>query len=300
MSVSKKARRRGKILDEIMAYEREQLPKRKRAAPLADLRALADFSPEVTSLKAAIQPPGVALIAECKRASPSKGLLVPDYDPVGLAQTYVNAGARAISVLTNGRYFQGSLDHLLDVKQALVKRSTSSGSRLRQAEEGGIAVLRKDFIFDPYQIFEARAYGADAILLIAAVLEQSQLGRLLLQAAELKMDALVEVYSLEDLEKALELSPDLIGINNRNLNTFEVDFKNTARLRALIPDGILVVGESGVKRAEDMKTMSQIGVDAALVGQSLVQSKDIYESTLALVQAGYPNLNGIDLDITDL
>jgi indole-3-glycerol phosphate synthase len=269
-----------------MAYEREQLPKRKRAVPLADLRALADFSPEVTSLKAAIQSPGVTLIAECKRASPSKGLLIRDYDPVTLAQTYVSAGARAISVLTNGRYFQGSLDHLLDVKQALIKRSSSSDSTLRQAEEPGIPVLRKDFIFDPYQIFEARAYGADAVLLIAAVLEQSQLGRLMSQAGELKMDALVEVHSLEELEKALELSPDLIGINNRNLKTFEVDFNNTARLRALIPDGILVVGESGVKRAEDMRTMSQIGVNAALVGQSLVQSKDIYESTHALVQAG--------------
>ncbi|GMQ78916.1 MAG: indole-3-glycerol phosphate synthase TrpC [Anaerolineae bacterium] len=286
MSVSKKARKRGKILDEIMAYEREQLPKRKRAVPLADLRALADFAPEVTGLKAAIGSPGVALIAECKRASPSKGLLVRDYEPVALAQTYVNAGARAISVLTNGRYFQGSLDHLLDVKQALIKKSTSSGSTLRQAEERGIPVLRKDFIFDPYQLFEARAYGADAILLIAAVLEQSQLGRLMSQAADLKMDAMVEVHSIEDLEKALELSPGLIGINNRNLNTFEVDFNNTARLRALIPDGILVVGESGIKGAEDMKTMSRIGVDAVLVGQSLVQSNDIYKSTQALVRAG--------------
>ena len=286
MSVSKKARRRGTILDEIMAYERQQLPKRKRAVPLADLRALADFSPEITSLKAAIQSPGVTLIAECKRASPSKGLLIRNYDPVSLAQTYVDAGAMAISVLTNGRYFQGSLDHLLDVKHSLIKRSNSSGSALRQAEEPGIPVLRKDFIFDPYQVFEARAYGADAILLIAAVLEKSQLGRLMAQAGELNMDALVEVHSLEDLEKALALSPELIGINNRNLNTFEVDFDNTARLRALIPDGILVVGESGVKRAEDMKKMSKIGVNAALVGQALVQSKDIYRSTRALVKAG--------------
>jgi len=285
MSVSKKARRRGAILDEIMAYEREQLPKRKRAVPLADLRALAGLSADVSSLKDAVQKPGVTLIAECKRASPSKGLLIRDYDPASLAATYAAAGAGAISVLTNSRYFQGSLDHLQAVKEALALQA-GSPSKTRQAETSAIPVLRKDFIFDPYQVFEARAIGADAVLLIAAVLEPNTLGNLMEQAWELQMEALVEVHSADDLGKVLELSPNLIGINNRDLQTFNVDFDNTARLREQIPEGILVVGESGVKTAADVQKMAQIGVDAALVGQALVQSADIYEKTRTLVQAG--------------
>ena len=285
MSVSKKARRRGAILDEIMAYEREQLPKRKRAVPLADLRALAGLSADVSSLKDAVQKPGVTLIAECKRASPSKGLLIRDYDPASLAATYAAAGAGAISVLTNSRYFQGSLDHLQAVKEALALQA-GSPSKTRQAETSAIPVLRKDFIFDPYQVFEARAIGADAVLLIAAVLEPNTLGNLMEQAWELQMEALVEVHSADDLGKVLELSPNLIDINNRDLQTFNVDFDNTARLREQIPEGILVVGESGVKTAADVQKMAQIGVDAALVGQALVQSADIYEKTRTLVQAG--------------
>ncbi len=286
MSVSKKAKRRGAVLDEIMSYEREQLPKRKRAAPLADLRALADFSPEVSSLKEAVQVPGVTLIAECKRASPSKGLLIQDYDPVSLARTYAAAGAGAISVLTNSRYFQGALEHLQDVKTTLSQPSSSPQSGIEQSRTVPVSVLRKDFIFDLYQVIEARVYGADAILLIAAVLEQSTLGRLMEQAWELQMEALVEVHSAEELGMVLELSPNLIGINNRDLQTFKVDFDNTARLREQIPDGILVVGESGVKSAEDMQKMAQIGVDAVLVGQALLKSADIYEKTRDLVQAG--------------
>ena len=286
MSVSKKARRRGAILDEIMTYEREQLPKRKRALPLADLRALAGFSPEVSSLKKAVRAPGVTLIAECKRASPSKGLLIKDYDPVRLAKTYAAAGAGAISVVTNSRYFQGSLDHLQDVKTALSQAASSSRSGNQQSDARGVPVLRKDFIFDPYQVYEARVYGADAILLMAAVLEPNMLIRLMEQAWELQMEALIEVHSADDLGKVLELSPNLIGINNRDLQTFNVDFDNTARLREQIPEGILVVGESGVKTAADVQKMAQIGVDAALVGQALVQSADIYEKTRTLVQAG--------------
>lgn len=287
MSVSNKARRRGNILDEIMAYERKQLPKRKRAVPAADLRAHAELAPKAASLKKAIQGPGVALIAECKRASPSKGLLIRDYDPSALAETYVKGGAKAISVLTNSRYFQGSIDHLQDVKLALTHKASSKIKPSRGIEIQPVPVLRKDFIFDPYQVIESRSYGADAILLIAAVLEPALLGQLMSQARELGMEILVEVHSAEELEKALELSPDLIGINNRDLNTFEVDFNNTARLRSLIPDGFLVVGESGVKTAEDVKVMADIGVDAVLVGQALVQSGDIYRSTRALVEAGH-------------
>ncbi len=279
MSVSKLARQRGKILDEIMRYHREQLPKLMREVPLADVRAFADTAPAPLDLVSALSGPGVALIGECKKASPSKGLLVRKYDAVELAKTYVRAGASAISVLTDARHFQGSLEDLRDVKEALgERRSPKTGKPT--------PVLRKDFIFDPYQVYEARAAGADAVLLIASVLGKNDLSSLLELVHELGMNALVEVHTEEELQKVLPLQPRIVGINNRNLQTFEVDFENSARLRDLIPEGTIAVGESGIKGPEDVRRMAEIGMDAVLVGESLVRSKNVYEAARELVKAG--------------
>ena len=272
MSVTNLAKRRGTILDEIMTFHRENLPKIMREVPLADLRALATVAPPPLDFYAALKKPGVSLIAECKKASPSKGLMVPNYDPVKLATAYAKAGASAISVLTDGRHFQGSLADLRDVKEAVK-----------------VPVLRKDFIFHPYQIYEARAAGADALLLITAVLSDGDLKELLALTHRLGMNALIEVHSAEELARVLPLQPRIVGVNNRNLQTFEVDFANTARLREQISPEVVVVGESGLKTAADVQAMAQIGVDAILVGETLVKSKDVYKKAAEFVRAGRPS-----------
>lgn len=274
MSVSNLSISRGKILDEIMAYHREQLPKIMRAVPLSDLRAFASVTEPALDFYAALRIPGVSLIAECKKASPSKGLMVPDYDAVAIARMYVQAGASAISVLTDKRHFQGTLDDLRNVKEA-----TASGKR-------GVPILRKDFVFHPYQVYEARVAGADAILLIAAVLGDGEIRDLLALTHQLGMNALVEVHTEEELTRVLALSPRIVGVNNRNLQTFDVDFENTARLRQFIPPEVVVVAESGLKTTADVAYMGAIGVDAILVGESLVKSKDIYATTRSFVRAG--------------
>ena len=276
MSVSKQAKERGEILDEIMRYHRAQLPKVMRDVPLSDLRALCMIAPEPVDFVAALRGNGVALIAECKKASPSRGLLVHDYDAARLATLYARAGARAISVLTDARHFQGSLEDLRDVREAMDARA--SGRE--------VPVLRKDFIFHEYQIYEARAAGADAVLLIAAVLGAADFASLLRLTHELGMNALVEVHTREELEKVLPLGPQVVGVNNRNLQTFDVDFENTARLRRLIPEEIVVIAESGIKTAEDVQRMAEIGVHAILVGESLVRSKDPFAAAKELVRAG--------------
>ncbi|MCB8981932.1 MAG: indole-3-glycerol phosphate synthase TrpC [Ardenticatenaceae bacterium] len=274
MSVTKLAQRRGTILDEIMTFHRENLPKIMREIPLADLRALASVAPPTLDFYAALKKPGVSLIAECKKASPSKGLMVPHYNAAELAKEYAKAGASAISVLTDGRHFQGSLADLRDVKETVVKKK--------------VPVLRKDFIFDPYQVYEARVAGADALLLIAAVLSDSDLKDLLALTHRLEMNALIEVHTEEELARVLPLQPRIVGVNNRNLQTFEVDFDNTARLRQQIPAEVVTVGESGIKTAVDVRKMAQIGVDAILVGETLVKSKDVYKTTAEFVRVGRP------------
>ncbi|MCP5099333.1 MAG: indole-3-glycerol phosphate synthase TrpC [Chloroflexi bacterium] len=252
-----------------MAFHREQLPKLKRTIPIEDLRAFTAVTPPAIDFCAALQKKGVSLIAECKKASPSKGLMVPDYDPVQLAKTYQKGGASAISVLTDGRHFQGSLEDLRDVKESVK-----------------LPVLRKDFMFDPYQVYEARVAGADAILLIASVLSQSEMASLLKLTHELGMNALIEVHSDEELQKVLPLQPKIIGVNNRNLQTFEVDFQNTARLRDQIPAEIVAVGESGLKTFNHVQLMRKIGVDAILVGETFVRSKALYKTVSSFVRAG--------------
>lgn len=286
MSVSNLAKQRGTILDEIMRYHREQLPKTMREIPLADLRAHTTVAPAPVDLVAALRLYGVSIIAECKKASPSKGLLVPEYDPVQLSTTYTRAGARAISVLTDGRHFQGSLEHLRDVKEALSDLNPHVIGKSDPRLKIGMPVLRKDFIFHPYQVYEARVAGADAVLLIAAVLGVGDMKELLALTHQLGMNALIEVHTAEELERVLPLNPRIIGINNRNLQTFEVDFDNTARLRQLIPPGILVVGESGIQTTDDVRRMKAIGVDAVLVGETFVKSTNLFKSVQSFVKAG--------------
>ena len=271
MSVSKLMKSRGKILDEIMKYHRERLPKHKREILPENVRAFAAVAPPALDFYAALKKPGVSLIAECKKASPSKGVIVSKYDAVEIAKTYEKAGVSGISVLTDTRHFQGTLDDLRGVREAV-----------------NIPVLRKDFMFDPYQIFEARAAGADCVLLIAAVLGDTEVTKLLTLTHKLGMNALVEVHTEHELERMLSLDPRprIIGINNRNLQTFKVDFENTARLRRLIPDDVVVVGESGLKTEDDVRYMKEIGVNAILVGESLVKSKDMLAKVRGFVRAG--------------
>lgn len=279
MSVSKLARQRGKILDEIMGYHREQLPKIMRNVPLADVSAFARIAPPTVSLSAALSRPGVSLIAECKKASPSKGLLAPHYDAAALARSYVQHGASAVSVLTDARHFQGSLEDLRDVTEALHRvRSPILKQRA--------PVLRKDFIFHPYQLYEARAAGADAVLLIAAVLSDSELRELLALVGELQMEALVEVHDEAELARALALPVQVIGVNNRNLQTFDVDLQRAVRLRPLVAEGIPVVAESGIRTAADVALLAAAGLDAILVGEALATSKNVGAAVRKLVEAG--------------
>jgi len=284
MSVSNKSIRRGTILDEIMRYQREHLPEMMRKVPLEDLRAFASVAPPTNDFKDALKSTGVSLIAECKKASPSKGLISPEYDPVELAKAYVESGVVAISVLTNSRFFQGTLNDMRDVRE-LIDSTPTSRDKGRSAKTK-VSILRKDFIFHPYQVYEARVAGADAILLIAAVLKGGEIESLGKLAEELNMSALVEVHSEEELDRVLTSRPSIIGINNRNLQTFEVDFENTARLREKIPQNIVTVAESGIKTAEDVRRMKELDVDAVLVGTSLVRSKDVRAQTRAFVDAG--------------
>ena len=198
---------------------------------------------------------GVSIIAEVKKASPSKGVISPAFDPSAIARNYQANGAQAVSVLTDVDFFQGSLVDLMQVRSTI-----------------DLPVLRKDFIIDPLQIDEASRHGADAILLIAAILETSEISDLRQQAAELGMDSLVEVHDEEDLHKALGAQPDLIGINNRNLNDFSVDIHTTFRLQKQIPDDIPVVSESGLSSSADLTMLRQHQICAALIGESLMRA----------------------------
>lgn len=249
------------ILDEIFAYKREEVAERQRTLPLAAVCAAAESAPPardfVGSLRAAPRKP--ALIAEVKRASPSRGLLVADFDPVRLAALYAENGAAAISVLTDARYFRGGLEDLRRVAQM----------------EPRPPLLRKDFLYDPYQVYEARAAGADAVLLIAAHLPLDRMRDLHALALELGMAPLVEVHSRPELEAALQCSPVLVGVNNRDLRDFTVRLETTLALRPLIPAGVCVVAESGLHSSADVTRMGAEGVDAVLIGEALVTAADV-------------------------
>jgi len=247
------------FLNKIVAQKQKELGQRQKTVPLAKLEATIEQKPAPVDLSAALSGEGISLIAEVKRASPSKGTLNPNLDPVGLAKTYVDCGAAAISVLTEEIYFKGSGQDLEAVKSALPY----------------IPVLRKDFILDPYQVFETRAWGADAVLLIAAILYDDALKELVTLSHKLGMHCLLEVHNEDELKRALKCDARLIGINNRNLDTLEVDINVTGKLRPLIPPGRLVVSESGIKGRQDMEKLKDWGVDAVLIGAALVTTDDI-------------------------
>ncbi len=255
------------ILAEIIKYKRnEELPKQKQLRPPAEVRAEAVLAARPLDFVAALQAaPGVALIAEVKRASPSKGLLRHNFDALELATAYAGNGAAAISVLTDARYFQGKLEYLAQIKERL--HQTLGAARP--------ALLRKDFIFDPYQVHEARAAGADALLLIAAVLKDDELAGLLALTHKLGMTALIEVHNRAELDRVLPLKPRLVGVNNRDLRDFSVNLDTCIQLRQLVPADICFVAESGIHTAADVARLRQEGINAVLVGEALVKAKDV-------------------------
>lgn len=249
------------FLEEIVHRSQEELKARKKRLPLADVRRLAKAQPPPLDLAKALRGDSVRLIAEVKKASPSRGVIREDFNPVAIAGTYTAGGAAAISVLTEEHYFQGSLVYLKDIRNALgVNRPP---------------LLRKDFIFDPYQVYESLAYGADSLLLIAAILTPEMLVALCALSHELGLSCLVEVHNESDLETALESGAGIIGINNRDLNTFTVDLATTGRLRPLIPADRIVISESGIGNRDDIDNLSRLGVDAVLIGEALMAAPDI-------------------------
>jgi indole-3-glycerol phosphate synthase len=246
------------ILDEIVAWKREEVAARKKERSLAEVRAEAAEAAPLRDFEAAVRAEGVSLVAEVKRASPSKGLLRANLDPVGLAGKYEAGGASAISVLTDERFFQGSVSDLREVRGAV-----------------RLPVLRKDFLLEPYQVYEARAAGADAVLLIAAALAQDELEGLLELVHDSGMAALVEVHDEKEMGRALSAGPRVVGVNNRDLHTFEVDLRTTERLRPMVPEDVLVVAESGIHTRADVDRMDAIGVDAVLVGEAILRCTDV-------------------------
>ena len=278
-SQEKRLRHQGKMLDEIMRHKREELPKRMALVPITNLRALAMTIPDPVDFAAALRRPGVSLIAEVKKASPSRGLLCRDFDPAMLASTYARGGAAAISVLTDARYFQGQLEYLTTVKETVVgareTRDNKGGTatKVPVSQSTNVPVLRKDFIYDPYQVVEARVAGADALLLITAVLSDNELRNLLAETRRYGMEALVEVHDEVEVERALAAGAQVIGVNNRDLRTFTVDIATTERLRPLIPTDRVLVSESGIHTPADVRRLQGMGVDAMLVGESLVVAK---------------------------
>jgi len=256
------------ILDRIVADKRVELAAAKRSMPVADVRNAADRSAAPRGFAAALLSPGIAMIAEVKKASPSRGVIREDFDPVWLAERYAVGGAAAISVLTEVKHFQGQLTYLTAVREAL---------------PSGPPLIRKDFLFDEYQLYESRAAGADAVLLIVAMLEQPLLESLLVTAGGLGLDALVEVHDEAEMERAVEAGATLIGINNRDLRTFDLDLATTERLRPLVPADATVVAESGIFTRDDMIRLERCGVDAVLIGEGVITAPDPAEKVRELL-----------------
>jgi len=255
-------------LQEILDAKRREIAKMVHRSDL--LRAGALQRNDFRSFRDAIDrgPEALGLIAEVKKASPSAGVIAESFDPVEIATRYEAAGANAISVLTDEQFFQGNLSYLTQVRAAV-----------------GLPVLRKDFILHEAQIYEAACAGADAILLIVAALEQEELERLLAVATDFQLDALVEVHTLEELDRALETDARIIGINNRNLATFQVDLATTEELSEQVPDEITLISESGIKTGEDTRRVLEAGCNAILVGETLMRAGDVRAVVEELVGA---------------
>jgi len=254
------------ILTEIVEHKRQEVALRKAKTPLRDVEERLDRAPRLKDFRLALRTPGVSIIAEIKRRSPSRGDILPDVDAVELAAIYEQAGARAISVLVDEKYFGGSLDDLSKV-----------------ANHTKLPCLCKEFIIDPYQIYEARTAGADAILLIVRILTDDELKSFLREAAKLDMAVLVETHSEEEIQRALRAGAHIIGINNRDLDTLEVDIQTTMRLKNRVPGGNILVSESGIKTRREVRLLDDCGVDAILIGDSLLTSKNIREKLESLL-----------------
>jgi indole-3-glycerol phosphate synthase len=260
------------ILSEIAAYKRDEVAKAKARVPFAELEKearRADASRGfLTALRKARTEKRYGLIAEIKKASPSRGLIRADFDPEALARAYEMGGATCLSVLTDTPSFQGALEHL---------------KRARRATD--LPVLRKDFMLDPYQIVEARVWGADCILIILAMVEDNLASNLIAAAHRWDMDVLVEIHSEAELERALQLGTKMIGINNRDLSTFTTDLGVTLRLAPMIPKEILIVAESGLSKAPELEQLAGVGVSTFLIGESLMREVDVAAATAKLIGA---------------
>ena len=260
------------ILDEIIAKTKEDLKKREKEYSMDWLGRSLAFNaraprPVIPHLKATEEEP-YRIISEVKKASPSKGVIREDFDPVAIAQAYERGGANAVSILTEPHYFQGHLDYLAEIRRYV-----------------GIPLLRKDFIVSKYQLVEALVYGADFVLLIAKALSRKELKELLNYTRHLGMEALVEIHDKKDLTKAIFAGADIIGINHRNLETFEMDMELSYKLIPLIPNNKIIVAESGIYEHGQLEDLSKAGVDAFLVGESLMRQDDV-ESALRCLKTG--------------
>lgn len=258
------------ILQQIAAYKRAEVAERKGARPLSAVEAAAAAATAPRgfrrSLEAHHAPGRLSLIAEVKKASPSKGLIRADFDPSALAQAYERGGAACLSVLTDGPSFQGHDDYLVSVRAAVA-----------------LPCIRKEFLLDPWQVAESRALGADAILVILALVDDPLAAELIAEAHRFGMDALVETHDEPEFHRAIALGADLIGVNNRNLRTFEVDLSITERLAVLTPDNVLLVTESGLTGPADAARLEAAGAKAMLVGESLMRQADVEAATRALL-----------------
>lgn len=261
----------GTILDRIMRAKREELDITARLRPLVEVRAALADAPPVRPFEAALAGGGpIKLIAEVKKASPSKGIIRADFRPLDVARDYQRHGATCLSVLTDREFFQGSLEILRSVRETVA-----------------LPVLRKDFVLDVYQVLEARAAGADAVLLIAECLRQDQIRRLYDTVRELEMTPLVELHKSANLERVLDLGTTLVGVNNRDLETFEVDLDRTICIRRQVPAGCTVVAESGIQHRRDVKRLEEAHVHAMLVGERLMASPDIGAAVDTLLEGSH-------------
>lgn len=257
-------------LDKIVVTKQQEVAALKEHFSIVEAeRAIADMPPTrgFEDALAHRRKRKLGLIAEVKKASPSKGLIRPDFDPVQIACAYEKAGADCVSVLTDVSYFQGSPDYLQEIRQAV-----------------GLPLLRKDFVIDETQIYEARLLGADAVLLIAAILDQERLRRFLNVARETGLDALVEVHDRAEMDMVLELGATLVGVNNRDLKTFETRLQTTEELAALVPEGVTLISESGIAGPQDIKYLHNTGAKGVLVGEYLMRQQDVEQAVYRLME----------------